>query len=223
MAWLARYKHSPATLASYRKEAERLLLWCVHQHGKALSDLTHEDFLAYEAFLEDPQPAERWVMEVEQKARRSSSHWRPFAKPLDRQSQRQALSILNSLFNWLVQAGYLACNPLALRRRKSVARPAKTSRFLPHEHWAQVRATIEALTIGTPLAALQVARCRWLFSLFYIVIKRMRPNANPKRVPILRWFIVYFYKWLIDAATRLCSWHRQHRFFSSQSSARYRV
>ncbi|MGL6205574.1 MAG: tyrosine-type recombinase/integrase, partial [Giesbergeria sp.] len=42
LAWLARYKDSPATLASYRKEAERLLLWCVHQHGKALSDLTHE-------------------------------------------------------------------------------------------------------------------------------------------------------------------------------------
>ena len=40
LAWLARYKDSPATLASYRKEAERLLLWCVHQHGKALSDLT---------------------------------------------------------------------------------------------------------------------------------------------------------------------------------------
>lgn len=29
LAWLARYKDSPATLASYRKEAERLLLWCV--------------------------------------------------------------------------------------------------------------------------------------------------------------------------------------------------
>lgn len=68
-----------------------------------LSDLTHEDFLAYESFLEDPQPADRWVMQVAQKAPRSSPHWRPFAKPLDRQSQRQALSILNSLFNWLVQ------------------------------------------------------------------------------------------------------------------------
>ena len=114
LAWLARYKDSPATLSSYRKEAERLLLWCVHQHGKALSDLTHEDFLAYESFLEDPQPAGRWVMQVAQKAPRSSPHWRPFAKPLDRQSQRQALSILNSLFNWLVQAGYLAGNPLGV-------------------------------------------------------------------------------------------------------------
>ena len=178
LAWLARYRDSPATLASYRKEAERLLLWCVHQHGKALSDLTHEDFLAYEFFLENPQPVDRWVMQVAQKAPRSSPHWRPFAKPLDRQSQRQALSILNSLFNWLVQAGYLAGNPLALRRRKSVARPAKTSRFLPHEHWAQVRATIESLPTGTPRLALQAARYRWLFSLLYIGGLRISEVCN---------------------------------------------
>jgi integrase/recombinase XerD len=28
LAWLARYTDSPATLASYRKESERLMLWC---------------------------------------------------------------------------------------------------------------------------------------------------------------------------------------------------
>jgi integrase/recombinase XerD len=63
LAWLARYADSPATLASYRKEAERLLLlWCTLQHGVALSDLTHEDLLVYQRFLTDPQPSERWVM-----------------------------------------------------------------------------------------------------------------------------------------------------------------
>ena len=178
LAWLARYRDSPATLASYRKESERLLLWCVNQHGKALSDLTHEDFLLYETFLGDPQPSDRWVMQVAQKAPRTSPHWRPFAKPLDRQSQRQALSILNSLFNWLVQAGYLAGNPLALRRRKPVARPANTSRFLPHEHWAHVRATIESLPTTTPRLALQAARYRWLFTLLYIGGLRISEVCN---------------------------------------------
>ncbi len=168
LAWLARYQDSPATLASYRKEAERLLLWCALQHGKALSDLAHEDFLVYERFLADPQPADRWVMQVAQKAPRSSPHWRPFAGPLDRVSQRQALSILNSLFNWLVQAGYLAGNPLALRRRKAAVRGRQTSRFLPQEHWAQVVATIEALPCATPRQALHAARYRWLFSLLYL-------------------------------------------------------
>jgi integrase/recombinase XerD len=113
LAWLAQYADSPATLASYRKEAERLLLWCVFQHGKAMSDLTHEDLLVYERFLANPQPAEQWVMAAAQKPPRTSPAWRPFAGPLSPASQRQALSVLNSLFNWLVEAGYLAGNPLA--------------------------------------------------------------------------------------------------------------
>src|ERR1700722_12716795 len=42
-AWLARYADVPGTLATYRKEAERLLLWAIMQHGKPMSSLTHED------------------------------------------------------------------------------------------------------------------------------------------------------------------------------------
>ena len=34
-AWLARYGDSPATRAGYRKEAERLLLWCALQRHAA--------------------------------------------------------------------------------------------------------------------------------------------------------------------------------------------
>ncbi|PMX90905.1 integrase, partial [Pseudomonas sp. GW460-13] len=61
-AWLARYADSAATLSTYRREAERLLLWAVLQLGKPLSSLTHEDLLTYERFLADPQPAARWVL-----------------------------------------------------------------------------------------------------------------------------------------------------------------
>ena len=168
LAWLARYSDSPATLAAYRKEAERLLLWCALQHGKALSDLTHEDLLVYQRFIADPQPAARWVMAPGQKASRSSPAWRPFAGPLGPSSQRQALSILNSLFNWLVEAGYLAGNPLALSRCKARARAPRVSRFLPLEHWNEVKATIEAMPTATQRQAVHAARCRWLFSLLYI-------------------------------------------------------
>ena len=122
LAWLARYADSTATLASYRKEAERLMLWCTLQHGVALSDLTHEDLLVYQRFLADPQPAERWIMKPGQKPGRNSSLWKPFAGPLGPSSQRLALSILNAMFSWLVEAGYLAGNPLALSRRKRFCR-----------------------------------------------------------------------------------------------------
>jgi integrase/recombinase XerD len=168
LAWLARYADSPATLASYRKEAERLLLWCTLQHGVALSDLTHEDLLVYQRFLTDPQPTERWVMEPGQKPARDSIRWRPFAGPLGPSSQRQAMSILNAMFSWLVEAGYLAGNPLSLSRRKRKLAPPRVNRFLPMEHWDVVKATIQAMPVNTDRERLQAARCRWLFSLLYV-------------------------------------------------------
>jgi integrase/recombinase XerD len=168
LAWLARYVDTPATLASYRKEAERLLLWCLHQRGLAMSSLTHEDLLMYEHFLADPQPAERWVMTVRQRPGRDSPHWRPFAGPLSSASQRHALSIINAMFSWLVEAGYLAGNPLSLGRRKRRVGPQQTNRFLPHELWDEVKATIEAMPTDTAREQAHAARCRWLFSLLYV-------------------------------------------------------
>ena len=47
-----------------------------------LSSLTHEDLLAYERFLADPQPAARWVLAGNKKLARSHPDWRPFAGPL---------------------------------------------------------------------------------------------------------------------------------------------
>lgn len=168
LSWLARFTDSPATLASYRKESERLLMWCVLQHGRALSDLAHEDLLVYQRFLADPQPTELWVMAPGARKPRSSPMWRPFAGPLSSASQRQALSILNGLFNWLVEAGYLVGNPLALSRRKAGPRAARVSRFLPQEHWREVKATISAMPTASTRAAANAARTRWLFSLLYL-------------------------------------------------------
>jgi site-specific recombinase XerD len=168
LAWLAHFVDTPATLASYRKEAERLILWCTQQHCVALSDLTHEDLLVYQRFLSNPQPAERWVMASGQKPGRNSPLWRPFAGPLGPSSQRQALSILNAMFSWLVEAGYLAGNPLALSRRKRRTVAPRIDRFLPMEHWEVVKATIEAMPVVSHREKLHAARCRWLFSLLYI-------------------------------------------------------
>lgn len=168
LAWLARFVDSPATLSSYRKEAERLLLWCVLQHRKALSDLAHEDILLYQVFLRNPQPAALWVMAPGVKPPRSSPNWRPFAGPLSESSQSLAMNIINGLFNWLVEAGYLAGNPLALRRKRRTSQAPRVTRFLPRQHWQAVKNAILAMPTDTPRKADRAARARWLFTLLYI-------------------------------------------------------
>lgn len=167
-AWLARYAGVPGTVATYRKEAERLMLWAILQHGKPLSSLTHEDLLLYERFLVDPQPAWRWVMASRKKLARTSPDWRPFAGPLSPTSVRHAMTILNALFSWLVEAGYLAGNPLSLARRRSAKASPRVTRYLTHDLWDTVKATIEAMPVMTDRDRLHAARCRWLFSVLYL-------------------------------------------------------
>jgi integrase/recombinase XerD len=167
-AWLARYVDTPTTFQSYRKEAERLLLWSVLQVGKPLSSLTHEDLLHYQEFLADPQPVERWIMPVRRKVPRADPRWRPFAGPLAPTSRRQAIIILNALFAWLVGAGYLAGNPLALSRQRTRKAKPRITRYLDEALWAEVKLTIESLPRETPRDRMHYLRVRWLFSLLYL-------------------------------------------------------
>lgn len=167
-AWLARFTDTPTTFTSYRKEAERLLLWSVIELGKPLSSLTHEDLLAYQRFLGDPQPAERWIMKAGRKWSRFDPDWRPFAGSLAPTSQRQAIVILNTLFSWLVNAGYLAGNPLSLSRQRQRKAKPRITRFLDDELWQEVKITIDTMPKETDREREHFFRVRWLFSLLYI-------------------------------------------------------
>jgi len=166
-AWLARFVDTKTTFDSYRKEAERLLLWCVFELQKPLSSLTHEDLLVYQRFLADPQPEGRWVMK-KRKMPRNDPGWRPFAGPLSPTSQRQTVLILNAMFSWLVTAGYLAGNPLALSRQRQRKAKPRITRFLEEDLWIEVKGTIERMPRETNRQREHYHRVRWLFSLFYI-------------------------------------------------------
>lgn len=170
-AWLAQYADTPATLAKYRLEVERALLWSVLQLRKPFSSLTHEDLLAYERFLANPQPAELWVMTgSRKKLSRSHPDWRPFAGPLSPGSVQQALVVLNACFAWLTEARYLAGNPLSLsrlRRRLKGTKPG-VERYLSHELWAAVKETVLAMPVSTERERRHAARCRWVCTVFYL-------------------------------------------------------
>jgi site-specific recombinase XerD len=167
-AWLARFVDSRATFDSYRKEAERLLLWSTVELSKPLSSLTHEDLLAYQRFLADPQPAARWVMRG-RKVARAEPDWRPFAGPLSPASQRQAFVILNTLFAWLVTAGYLAGNPLSLSRQRARKTKPRVTRYLEDDLWQALKHSVEAMPRDTAREQEHHARVRWLISLLYLM------------------------------------------------------
>ena len=167
-AWLARFTDTKTTFDNYRKEAERLLLWAIVQLGKPLSSLTHEDLLVYQHFLADPQPRAVWVAGGGRKHPRSDARWRPFYGPLSPASQRQAMVILNVMFAWLVQAGYLAGNPLSLSRQRARKAPPRITRYLEPELWQEVKVYIGSMPRETARERFHHARVRWLFTLLYL-------------------------------------------------------
>ncbi len=105
-AFLVKYRSQEKTRRAYQKEIERFLLWCIYKAGKPLSSVLAEDCEHYKAFLEKPDPD--WCG---QKVKRFSVRWRPFEGALSAPSQRYAITILKTLFKWLVDVRYLAGNP----------------------------------------------------------------------------------------------------------------
>ena len=176
-AWLAEFHDSPQTLRAYRKEAERLLLWAIMERGKPLSGLTREDCLSYEAFLADPQPRDRWCGP---KAPRFHARWRPLVGPLSPASRKMALLIINALFSYLVKAGYLAGNPLALARRRGrdIQPLRQVERYLEQDQWQALLAAVEALPRDTERACQHYARARYLVALLYLLGPRVSEVAG---------------------------------------------
>ena len=168
-AWLVRFADSPRTLANYRKEVERLWLWSTNELRKPLSSLTHEDMMRYRAFMSKPPAI--WVNTT--KLPRGHKDWRPLAGPLSAASVRQAEIAINALFAWLVEAGYLAGNPLSLSRRRRPATAKHVTRYLSKEQWRLVVESVESIPRESDLERRHYARARWVIRLAYITGMRI--------------------------------------------------
>lgn len=172
------FAHKSAHYRSYRKEAVRLIIWATRAQSKPLSSLSREDLLAYEAFLANPSGG--WA---DPSLSRHGDGRRLLDGPLSPHSVRQAMGILSGLFGYLVAAGYLAGNPLALRRRRGgtkANRRAAVERYLDHELWQRVLDFIETLPQATCRERQHYERVRWLFRLLYGASLRVSEAALAK-------------------------------------------
>ena len=104
--YLVNYAGQAKTLRAYTKELERFLLWCIKKQRKAMSAVNTEDCEAYKAFLASPDSD--WIGV---KAGRHTPFWRPFAGIPSKASQKYAVTIVKSFFEWLAAVAYLRGNP----------------------------------------------------------------------------------------------------------------
>ena len=163
-AWLSLHE-APATQRAYRKEAERLILWAIVERGVALSSLATEDAVAYRAFLRQPSPRQRWVGPA---APRTSAEWRPFAGGLSTRSRAYSLSVLSSMFRWLIEQRYVLANPFAgIKVRGARQATLDTTRSFSEGEWKLVRTVAQGLEWSYGWQPSAAQRLRFLIDFSY--------------------------------------------------------
>lgn len=172
-AWLRTAK-APATYRAYRKEAERLLLWAMLIRKRAISSMTVEDAQQFAGFLSSVPPAD-WVGLVD---RRDSAQWRPFRgkklkdkrgrvaigrEALSTRSVKHAITIVSSLFSFLVRTGYLKANPFTeVRLKEPKAADWANDRAFTQSEWARLRRIALAYAQSPGVSEAQAVRLRFV-------------------------------------------------------------
>jgi integrase len=158
-AWLASKRSDGPTQRSYRKEAERLLLWAVLERQKPLSSLTVEDASAFTEFLQDPPTA--WC--GPRHRQRWSPLWRPLEGPMAVGAIRHTVTVLRGMYSFLVAQNYVIGNPFAgVAMPSAAARPLGSNRALTVDQWNEVQAELEAAT--SPAGRRGARAVRWLYA-----------------------------------------------------------
>jgi len=142
-AWVEARAGSQATAISYLRETERLLIWSISERQKPISSMNIDDCMAYMTFLEHIPDA--WVSR--RRVAKFEPGWAPFAGQLSHASRKQALTIVSSLFEWLVSSGYLLGNPWRLVNRHTgddINRNELDTRAFTPEVWSSLLEFVEA-------------------------------------------------------------------------------
>lgn len=124
--------HNAITEATYRREAERWLMYCLLERRKAMSSADPDDCRAYMAFLNAVPP--HWMSRRKAARLDVAGGWTPFRCQPSLSSRQLAVKVLHLMCNWLVTQRYLDSNPWAAVNRSLVdgddVAPAPASKAL---------------------------------------------------------------------------------------------
>ena len=135
--------HNAITESTYRREAERWLMFCLIERHQAMSSATPEDCRAYMAFLNNVPT--HWMSRRRAARLDVAGGWTPFRGQPGLASRRLAVKVLHLMCNWLTAQRYLDSNPwIAVNRSlvdgNDVAPPPSSRALSPAAYQALLSA-----------------------------------------------------------------------------------
>jgi len=183
-AWLDQHVANLKTYNAYKREAERLFLWCIYIRGLSLSQLKVEDFTAYFEFLTKP-PNDWCITRQELREGKESPKWRPFLGPLNQAGLNLSIRALNAMMNFLVTAQYLKFNPIKLTNKtkdfsESLANQKYTvwTRMLEADEWEALQQALENMPQENERQIDNKIRTQFLFAMLYFLGLRIHEIAT---------------------------------------------
>lgn len=183
-SWLRQHSYKKTTFTAYKREAERLLLWCIYEAGKNLNQLKIEDLTNYFDFLKNPPLAWCSTRAKLRAGKQGNSNWRPFLGPLSQSALNTAIRIINSLMNYLVDANYLRANPIRLIKKHDKFIELDTqkysiwNRMLEEDEWEAVQSVLQNMPEDNGRQIYNKMRTQFLFALFYLLGLRIQEVAT---------------------------------------------
>ncbi len=175
--WLAMFAENRHTREVYARAAALLWRWLVARRQRLLT-VTAADVLAFDRFLQDPQPRERWCGPSYP---RKHPLWRPLRGPLKPNSRAQMHSALMSLFTYLSGLDVVQRNPWQPHRRlRRVRQTTTVERYLDAATWQWLWRHVNLLPQRNRSQRQKVARLRFLLSFFYLLGPRLHEVASHK-------------------------------------------
>lgn len=167
--WLSEFTHSPHTFRAYEKESLRFLYWLYQQYGVSLAGVRKNHIHDYRHFLQNPQPADYWCSPASERKKSRQERWRPFSGPLKITSIQTAMTILKSMFEYLINARYLSSNPFSLIKQRLTQkfdleeqRLDLSQRLLTEDDFELLHRALDALLLSEQKPPLWVARARFV-------------------------------------------------------------
>ena len=177
LIWLNRYQDNLPTYRAYKREAERLLLWCGYEQAKSFNELKVQDLEQYFDFLS--APPQHWL-DLKNASKDKTSFTGPLADPAKAFAKRA----LNSLLNFLVDANYLRSNPLKLLRKTNkfidfTEQKYKVwERMLEEDEWQAVQLALQQMPEEQGMEIDNKMRTQFLFAMLYFLGLRINEVAT---------------------------------------------
>jgi len=178
--WLSMQTKSESTHRCYLKESERFLLWSVYINKKPFNALEIEDVKKYSDFItniESIQP--EWCGS---RYSRDSDNWKPFVGNLSASSHDTALTILQTLFEWLVSDGRINKNPfrLLINSKKRINKQIDIANAFSKSEIKNVLDYIDNVDARTDEKMKMKMRDRWVFNLMIMTGLRCNEVTSTK-------------------------------------------